>query len=91
MDIRKRFPFRALLIKKNEAESSLVFTFHHSATDGLRGVLFIRKVIEIYNNEVSKVSRPSEDVRISRKGDELLEFARSQRSRVEHYYYENDL
>jgi len=86
MDIRKRFPFRALLIKKNEAESSLVFTFHHSATDGLRGVLFIRKVIEIYNNEVSKVSRQSEDVRIYRKGDELLEFTHSQRPRVEHYY-----
>lgn len=86
MDIRKRFPFRALLLRKNEVESSLVFTFHHSATDGLRGILFIRKVIEIYNNEVSKVSRPSEDVRISRKGDELLQFARSQRPRVEHYY-----
>jgi len=86
MDIRKGFPFRALLFKKNDAESSLVFTFHHSATDGLRGVIFIRKVIESYNNEVSKVSRPSEDIRISRKGDELLDFAHSQRSRVEHYY-----
>jgi NRPS condensation-like uncharacterized protein len=86
MDIRKGFPFRALLIKKNEAESSLVFTLHHSATDELRGVIFIRKVIESYNNEVSKVSRLSEDIRISRKGDELLEFAHSQRSRVEHYY-----
>lgn len=86
MDIRKGFPFRALLFNKNDAESSLVFTFHHSATDGLRGVIFIRKVIESYNNEVSKVSRPSEDIRISRKGDELLDFANSQRSRVEHYY-----
>jgi len=86
MDIRKGFPFRALLLKKNDAESSLVFTFHHSATDGLRGVIFIRKVIESYNNEVSKVSRPSEDIRISRKGDELLDFANRQRSKVEHYY-----
>ena len=86
MDIRKGFPFRALLFKKNDAESSLVFTFHHSATDGLRGVIFIRRVIESYNNEVSKVSRPPEDIRISRKGDELLDFAHSQRSRVEHYY-----
>ena len=86
MDIRKGFPFRALLLKKNEAESSLVFTFHHSATDGLRGVIFIRKVIEIYNNEVSEDSKSPEDIRISRKGDELLEFAHSQRARVEHYY-----
>jgi len=86
MDVRKRFPFRVLLLRKNEVESSLVFTFHHSATDGLRGVLFVRKVIESYNDEVSEDSKSPEDVRISRKGDELLEFAHSQRSRVEHYY-----
>jgi NRPS condensation-like uncharacterized protein len=86
MDIRKAFPVRVLLVKKNEVESSLVFTFHHSATDGLRAVIFVRKVIESYGNEVSEDSEPSEDIRISRKGDELLEFARSQRSRVEHYH-----
>jgi NRPS condensation-like uncharacterized protein len=85
MDIRKEFPFRILLLRKNDAESTLVFTFHHSVTDGLRGVIFIRKVIESYNNEVSEHSSPS-NIRISRKGDELLDFAHSQRSRVEHYY-----
>jgi NRPS condensation-like uncharacterized protein len=86
MDIRKGFPVRVLLLRKNEAESTLVFTYHHSVTDGLRGILFIRKVIESYNNEVSVDTRPSEDIRTSRKGDELLKFARSQRTRVEHYY-----
>ncbi|NWF77814.1 MAG: hypothetical protein HXY36_04395 [Chloroflexi bacterium] len=82
----KEFPVRILLLKKNERESSLVFTFHHSAADGLRALLFIRRVVESYNNECSKNCESSEDIRINRKGDELLEFAHSQRARVEHYY-----
>jgi NRPS condensation-like uncharacterized protein len=85
-DIKKEFPVRALLFRKNERESSLVFTFHHSAADGLRALLFVRKVIESYNNELSKNSESPGDIRINRKGDELLEFAHSQRSKVEHYY-----
>jgi len=85
-NIRKEFPVRALLLRKNEQESSLVFTFHHSAADGLRALLFARKVAESYNNELSKNSESSADIRINCKGDELLEFAHSQRSKVEHYY-----
>jgi len=85
-DIKKEFPVRALLFRKNERESSLVFTFHHSAADGLRALLFVRKVVESYNNELSKNSESPGDIRINRKGDELLEFAHSQRSKVEHYY-----
>jgi NRPS condensation-like uncharacterized protein len=86
MDVRKEVPLRVLLLRKNEIESSLIFTFHHSAADGLRGLLFIRRVIESYDNEVSEDSLAVEDIRISRKGDELLEFANSQRSRADHYY-----
>jgi len=86
LDIRKEFPVRVLLLKKDERESSLVFTFHHSAADGLRALLFVRKVIEHYNNELSRESKSCGDIRINRKGDELLEFAHSQRSKVEHYY-----
>jgi NRPS condensation-like uncharacterized protein len=86
MDVRKGFPLRVLLLKKSEVESTLVFTFHHSATDGLRALLFVRKVIESYNNDVSEESQSPDTTRISHKGDELLEFAHSQRSRVEHYY-----
>lgn len=86
MNIRRGFPLRVLLLRRNEAESWLVFTFHHSAADGLRALLFIRKVIESYDNEVSDDSQAPKDIRISRRGDELLEFAHSQRSRVEHYY-----
>jgi NRPS condensation-like uncharacterized protein len=85
-NIRKEFPVRVLLLRKNERESLLVFTFHHSAADGLRALLFIRKVIESYNSELSRNSKSSGDIRINRKGDELLEFAHSQRSKVEHYY-----
>ncbi len=86
LNIKKEFPVRALLLRKNERESSLVFTFHHSAVDGLRALLFVRKVIESYNNGLSQDSESCGDIRINRKGDELLEFAHSQRSKVEHYY-----
>jgi NRPS condensation-like uncharacterized protein len=86
LSIKKEFPVRVLLLKKNERKSSLVFTFHHSAVDGLRALLFARQVIESYNNELSQNSKSPEDIRINRKGDELLEFAHSQRSKVEHYY-----
>jgi NRPS condensation-like uncharacterized protein len=87
LNIKKEFPVRALLLRKNEGESSLVFTFHHSAADGLRALLFVRKVIEGYNNKLSKNSESPVDIRINRKGDELLEFAHSQRLKVEHYYW----
>ena len=86
MDLRKVFPFRVLLLKKNALECCLVFTFHHSATDGLRAVIFIRKVFDNYNNIVSKDYKPEQDIRTFFKGDELLKFANSQRSRVNHYY-----
>jgi len=86
LNIKKEFPVRVLLLRKNERESSLVFTFHHSAADGLRALLFVRRVIESYNNELSQDSKSCEDIRINRKGDELLEFAHSQRSKVERYY-----
>ena len=86
LNIKREFPVRVLLLRKNEREFSLVFTFHHSAADGLRALLFVRKVTESYNNELPQNSKSSEDIRINRKGDELLEFAHSQRSKVGHYY-----
>jgi NRPS condensation-like uncharacterized protein len=83
----KEFPVRVLLLGRNERELSLVFTFHHSAADGLRALLFVRKVIEGYNNGVSRDLESEGDTRIDRKKDELLEFAHSQRARVRHYYW----
>ncbi len=86
LNIKKEFPVRVLLLRKNERESSLVFTFHHSAADGLRAFYFVRKIIESYNNELSQDSKSPGDIRINSKGDELLEFAHSQRANVEHFY-----
>lgn len=86
IDVRKEFPFRALVLKRNDVEWSLMFTFHHSALDGIRALVFVRSIIEHYNNELSEASRPPEDARIFSKKDELFEFAQSQRSRVDHYY-----
>ncbi|MDY6853305.1 MAG: condensation domain-containing protein [Thermodesulfobacteriota bacterium] len=86
LDIWERFPVRVLLAAKNDLDSSLIFTFHHSATDGLRSLIFVRRVIESYNDDVACDSQIQQDIRISRKGDELLEFAHSQRKRVDRYY-----
>jgi len=85
LDINREFPVRVLLLTKNERESSLVFTFHHSATDGLRALLFVRQVIESYNGEFPKSSEAERYIRVNRKGDELLEFARNQRSKMGRY------
>jgi len=85
-NIKEEFPVRVLLLRKDERESSLIFTFHHSVADGLGALLFMRKVIESYNGESSGNSKSLGDTYINRKGDELLEFAHSQRSKVGHYY-----
>jgi NRPS condensation-like uncharacterized protein len=93
-DITGGFPVRVLLLHRNDGKASLVFTFHHSAVDGLRALLFVRKVIESYNSGFSQEgavggSSPQirDDIRIDRRQDELLEFAHSQRSKVQHYYW----
>jgi NRPS condensation-like uncharacterized protein len=86
LDIKSGFPVKVLLLRKNELESSLVFTFHHSAADGRGSLLFVSKVIESYNDELSKNSESEGDIGVNRKGDKLLQFAHGQRSKVEHYY-----
>ena len=86
LDLWRELPFRALLLRKNEAESSLIFTGHHIAVDGLGAALFILKVFDSYGKDAPEVSKPPEDIRTPCKGDEILRFARSQSSSVEHYY-----
>lgn len=93
LNLKKEFPVRVLLLRKNETESLLVFTFHHSAADGLRALLFVRTAIQSYNNELAKAGtakalarQVSGDTRTNRRGDELLHFAHSQRSKAGHYY-----
>jgi NRPS condensation-like uncharacterized protein len=86
LDASKEFPMRALLVRRNALQSSLIFTFHHSAADGLRGLLFVRKVVERYDGELSEDSKATMYMHGSSGRDELLEFARNQRPKVEHYY-----
>ncbi|HXZ94491.1 MAG TPA: condensation domain-containing protein [Dehalococcoidia bacterium] len=87
MDLRKRFPVRALLLKKNVVESCLVFAFHHSSTDGIRAVVFMKQVFDNCNNALSaEDSKATQDIRMSLKGDALLKFANRERNRTEHFY-----
>lgn len=85
-DLAKEFPVRALLAKKNDRESTVVFTFHHSSTDALRACVFMRRVIETYNNDTLDDPPEGEDIRMGRRKDELFEFAQSQRHRVKRFY-----
>ena len=87
MDIREGFPVRVLLLKKKESAYTIAFTFHHSATDGLRAILFIKTVLENYNSEINERPKTSDVARISFNGDELLDFARRQRPKVRYYYW----
>jgi NRPS condensation-like uncharacterized protein len=86
MDPREVSPLRVLLLRRNGRESLLVFSFHHSSTDGVRATLFVKSVVELYNNGTAQTSPGSQEIRVTRKSDELLEFANSQRSRVGGYY-----
>ncbi len=85
IDVRKEFPFRVHLVKKNPLESFLAFTFNHSALDGLRALLFVRTVTESYNGDMSEPPEVLDDPRMYSDKDELLEFAKSQTARVEKY------
>ena len=85
MDLGKGFPVRVLLLKNKEVESTLVFTYHHVAADGVRAIHFTGKVIASYNG-ASLDPEPQEEIRMSHKRDEMFEFAQSQRSRVKRYY-----
>ncbi len=83
IDVRRDFPFRLHLVKKTPIETSLVFTFHHSAIDGLRALLFVRAIVEAYNSDSDNPPVPVEDPRMYSRQDELFDFARSQTARVE--------
>jgi len=86
LDTRKRFPFRVLLLRKGLADCTLVFTFHHSAIDGVRALRLIDDVISRYHNRPPDVSLLPPEVK--QDGDELLQAARSERSRTKHFYRE---
>jgi NRPS condensation-like uncharacterized protein len=94
LDLKKDFPVRVLLLRRYQAEQLLVFTFHHSSADGLRALLFVRTVVEGYNRGLGKEgeanawpAQDTGDIRTGRRGDELLQFAHSQGSKVKRYYW----
>jgi NRPS condensation-like uncharacterized protein len=88
LDIKTELPFRVLQLRKTMAEFSLIFTFHHSTVDAIRAIHFINEVISRYNNKTPDESSLPEEMRMHHKGDELLELARSERPKTEHFYRE---
>ena len=80
------FPFRVLLLRKGPGESALVFTFHHSAIDGVRAIHLIDDVISRYHNKPPDASLLPQGVK--RNGDELLQEARTERGRTKGFYRE---
>ncbi len=87
LDVEKEFPFRVLLLKKRAAESSLIFTFHHFATDAIRAIHFVNEVLSRYNKKTLDRYLLPEDIRIYHRGDELMELARYERPKVERFYW----
>jgi len=86
LDTRNVFPFRVLLLKKGPTDCTLVFTFHHSAIDGVRALRLIDDIISRYHNKPPDSSLLPEGVRSD--GDELLQEARIERARTRHFYRE---
>ena len=86
LDTRKTFPFRVLLLKRAPGDSALVFTFHHSAIDGVRALRLIDDVVSRYHNKPPDASLLPQGVQ--RNGDELLQEARTERARTKHFYRE---
>jgi len=85
LDPGKELPCRVLLLRKTLNESSLVFTCHHSAADGIHCLRFIGEVIQAYNGATEN-SFPSTCSLTSGKGDELVALAQACRLRVRHFY-----
>lgn len=85
LDPSKVLPCRVLILRKTLKEYSLVFTFHHSAADGLHAFLFISEVIQDYNG-VAENASPSMCSLTEERGDELVALAQARRLKVKHFY-----
>jgi NRPS condensation-like uncharacterized protein len=86
LDTSRVFPFRVLLLRKGTADYTLVFTFHHSAIDGVRALRLIDDIVSRYHNKPPDASLLPE--RVKPDGDELLQEARTERARTKHFYRE---
>jgi len=81
----QEFPVRVLFVRKSSSESYLVFSFDHSALDGVRSLRFMEEVVKMYDGSEHADVSPLSDLRRS-KGDELLGFARRQRAISKNFY-----
>jgi NRPS condensation-like uncharacterized protein len=82
IELSRELPVRALLLRRDGAGYSLIFTFHHSAIDGLRAIRFIEEVLARYEHRDAFESALSAGLPKQRNGDELIELARAERRRV---------
>jgi NRPS condensation-like uncharacterized protein len=85
LDPAKALPCRVLLLRETLRESSLVFTFHHAAVDGVRALRFVGEVIQEYNG-VDGRSRLSAQGAPATDGDQLVALAKACRPGVKHFY-----
>jgi NRPS condensation-like uncharacterized protein len=85
LDPSREWPCRVLLLGRTLQDFSLVFTVHHSATDGLGAFRFIEEVIQEYNGTADN-STPSACCLTDEKGDELVALARASRPGISHFY-----
>jgi NRPS condensation-like uncharacterized protein len=85
LDPGEAVPCRVLLLRRTLSEYSLVFTFHHSAADGLQGCRFVGDVVRAYNGN-GIFGDPPESCSAAQRGDDLVAEARGRRPKVEHFY-----
>lgn len=85
LDPCREIPCRVLLLRRTLRESSLVFTCHHSAADGLHLIRFAREVVQDYNGASENTSASTYSLTDGRR-DELVARARTRRLEVEHFH-----
>jgi len=79
-------PVRVLLLRHTLDECILVFTFHHSAADGLRAVRFIKEVVDTYGGEGTAELPHEEDTCSCHRREEVLSLMETTRRRTKHFY-----
>jgi NRPS condensation-like uncharacterized protein len=85
LDPTKSLPCRVLLLRETLRESSLVFTFHHAAVDGVRALRFVSEVIRECNGVAERSWLPVHG-HSGTDGDEMVALARACRLGVKHFY-----
>ena len=86
MNPRENLPLKVLLLRHALHNCTAVFTFHHSAADGLRALCFIREVIANYNEERTARALPDEDTCSCHRRDEVLSLIQNSRGTTKHFY-----